>query len=393
MSAADKTAATSEADDSAAVAADSQPAAARPINALTWLALLLAVAALAVAVFAALQLGSLQNAFVQSSQGSGDRIERLGGELNARVDELVRQTAEQRETVADLEVVMEQTAGSVTNLPQRLDQLEAQVASVPGIDPRSRREFLQSEALYYMRIANAQATLAGETEIAANALQLADDKLREAGNPALVDVRRQLGADIATLRAVPEVDRTGVSFRLQALAAEVYNWPFRYGVPARFGNEQAPAAGADELDPWERLQALVKGVAASIVSVREVDTAPEAQLAAVEQAIIVETVRAELQLARLALVDNNVGLYQQALARVAEQSGRYFDTEASAVGAALEQLAELAELELPGPPPDASGALQLMLDLTARPAAGAALELVDPESPAGAAPDAVGEQP
>lgn len=393
MSAADKTAATSEADDSAAVAADSQPAAARPINALTWLALLLAVAALAVAVFAALQLGSLQNAFVQSSQGSGDRIERLGGELNARVDELVRQTAEQRETVADLEVVMEQTAGSVTNLPQRLDQLEAQVASVPGIAPRSRREFLQSEALYYMRIANAQATLAGETEIAANALQLADDKLREAGNPALVDVRRQLGADIATLRAVPEVDRTGVSFRLQALAAEVYNWPFRYGVPARFGNEQAPAAGADELDPWERLQALVKGVAASIVSVREVDTAPEAQLAAVEQAIIVETVRAELQLARLALVDNNVGLYQQALARVAEQSGRYFDTEASAVGAALEQLAELAELELPGPPPDASGALQLMLDLTARPAAGAALELVDPESPAGAAPDAVGEQP
>jgi uroporphyrin-3 C-methyltransferase len=352
-----------------------------------------AAGALAAAAFAALQLDGLQNSVMQSSEGASGRIERLSGELNTRIDALLRQTSEQRQQVADLQVAVEQTVSSVTDLPQRVAQVEAQLATVPGIDPRSRSEFLQSEAMYYMRIANAQATLAGEPGIAANALQLADDKLREAADPALVEVRRQLGADIAALRAVPQVDRTGASFRLQALAAEVYNWPFRYGVPTRFGNEQAPATGGADVSAWERLQALVKGVAASIVSVREVDAAPEAQLAAAEQAIIVETVRAELQLARLALIDNNVELYQQALARVAEQSGRYFDTGASAVAAALEQLAELAELELPGALPDASGSLQLMLEVTARPSRGAPARPVNPAEPAESAPAAVGEQP
>jgi uroporphyrin-3 C-methyltransferase len=389
MSAADNNAATSDSGDSAAAAKDSQSAASRPGNALAWLALLVAAAALAAAGFAALQLNGLQTAVVQSSEGASGRIERLGGELTARVDKLVRQSAEQSQAVADLQIAVEQTISSVTDLPQRVAQVENQLASVPGISAGSRNAFLQSEALYYMRIANAQATLAAAPGIAANALQLADDKLREAGNPALVAVRRQLGADIAALRAVPEVDRAGISFRLQALAAEVYNWPFRYGVPERFGNERAPAADDPGLSAWERLQALVKGVAASIVSVREVDAAPEAQLAAVEQAIIVETVRAELQLARLALLDNNVELYQQALARVAEQSGRYFDTGASAVAAALQQLAELAELELPGPLPDASGSLQLMLAFTAAPAPAAAPAAAPPDS---AAP-AVGEQP
>lgn len=332
---------------------------------LTWLALLLAVAALLAALYAAKQLREIPTPVSQSGASDARQFEQLGDELNARVDRLVRQSTEQRQAVADMQQALQQTVNSLADMPQRMAQVEAQVASVPGIDPRSRREFFQSEALYYLQIANAQAALADAPEVAVNALQLADDKLRQAANPALEGVRRRISADIAALRAVPELDTTGTSFRLQALATEVYNWPFRYSVPERFGNELPDSATADELGPWQRFKSVVQGVISSVVSVRKVDAAPEAQLAAVDQAIIRETVRAELQLARLALIDGNTELYQQALARVAEQTGRYFDTDASAVEAGLEQLAELAELELPGDLPEASSALQLMLSMSA----------------------------
>lgn len=327
-----------------------------------WLALLLAILAAAAGGFAVWQLQQVQGLTTQAAGSAGQRIDRLGGELNARIDTLVRESAEQQRALGDVRVALEQAITSVADLPVRVEQVEAQIASVPGIDNRSRQEFLEAEALYYMRIGNAQALLAGEPQIAANALTLADNKLREAANPRLTGVRRQLSDDIAALRAVPELDRTGISFKLQALAGQVGSWPLRYTAPDRFNNDLPEFSDSAGPSSWERVKSIVADVFNSIVSVREIDAPPESQLGSAEQAIVIESMRAELQLARLAITSGNAELYQQALARVAELASRYFDTRSSAVGAGLDLLDELAQVEMPGPLPDASRALSLMLE-------------------------------
>jgi uroporphyrin-3 C-methyltransferase len=324
------------------------------------LALLISVAAFAAAGWTAWQLVAFQDI---PSRVSGDagKIK----DLSRRLDGLVQQSGQQQQFIADLESALENGLGVIPELSLRLTQNEEQLANIPGINARSRANWLVTEALYYLKIANAQATLAGNATVAASALQLADDKLRDAGDPSLTPVRAQLSTELAALKAVPVIDRTGIAFRLQSLAAQAGSWSFRTTAPDNFSPDiQVIDDGAEATDYWDRFVATVKAVFASIVSVKETNAPRLAQLGSAEEALIVEAVKAELQVARLALIGGNTELLMQSLERVNEQIDEYFDTDSTAVAAARVNVAELRALELPGPLPDISGSLALMLSLT-----------------------------
>ena len=101
----------------------------------------------------------------------------------------------------------------------------------------------------------------------------------------------------------------------------------------------------------------------SIVSIKETDAPRSAQLGSAEEALIIEAVKAELQVARLALVAANTELFRQSLERVEEQLTGYFDTDIAAVAAARTTVAELLAVELPGELPDVSASLILLSEL------------------------------
>jgi uroporphyrin-3 C-methyltransferase len=158
---------------------------------------------------------------------------------------------------------------------------------------------------------------------------------------------------------MPEIDRTGISFRLQSLTTLSDSWPFRSAAPDNFSPElEKPTA---DLGAWDRFIATIKSVLASIVSIKETQGPPVTQLGVAEQALIVESVKAELQVARLSFVSGNNELFSQSLARTVTQLEMYFDTEAAPVAAALATLIEIQAIELPGAMPDISGSLSLML--------------------------------
>ncbi|TDJ44117.1 MAG: hypothetical protein E2O50_03600 [Gammaproteobacteria bacterium] len=344
------------------VAAKNEPVSGTPSSRsfLPTLALLISVLAIAAAGWTALQLVALQDI---PSRVSGDagKIQ----ELSRRLDGLAQQSGRQQQLIADLESSLESGLGIIPELSLRLTQSEQQLANIPGINARSRANWLVTEALYYLQIANAQATLAGNATVAASALQLADDKLRDAGDPSLTAVRAQLSTELAALEAVPIIDRTGISFRLLSLAAQAGSWSFRRTAPDNFSPDiQVTDDAAEATDYWVRFVATVKAVFSSIVSIKEMDAPRVALLGSAEEALIVEAVKAELQVARLALIGGNAELFMQSLERVNEQIDEYFDTDSTAVAAARMTVTELRALELPGPLPDISGSLALMLSLT-----------------------------
>jgi uroporphyrin-3 C-methyltransferase len=193
-----------------------------------------------------------------------------------------------------------------------------------------------------------------------SALQLADEKLRETGDPAFTPVRAKLSEELAALRAIPQIDTPGISFRLQSLASQVNDWPLINPVPDSF-KTGLPGTEAASDDAWSRLKDTVTGVFRSIVSIRESDVSPDVQLSAAQQSLVIESMRAELQLARLTLVSGNTTLYAQSLQRVAAQIPVYFNAQSSAVQAALTTINELQTVEMPGDLPDVSGSLQLLL--------------------------------
>ncbi|MGI9290440.1 MAG: uroporphyrinogen-III C-methyltransferase [Gammaproteobacteria bacterium] len=323
---------------------------------LSGLALFAALVAAGVAAWSLLELRQYQGlpSRVEDEQSQlfelQRRIEILAEDLNKQQLE-TRALREQREAAAQV----------LDDVPVRLEQVEKAVASIPGMNPQSRSKWLKSEALYYLRVANAQALLSENAELTVNALELADDKLREAGDPAMARVRARISEEITVLQSLPQVDRTGISFRLQSVLTNADDWPFRSLAPDSFAPELSlPDEG---LSAWDRFVATVQSVLRGIVNVKETDEAPLLQLSGTEKALIVEGVKAELQVSRLAFATNNTELFAQSLSRAGEQLEAYFDTESPAVRTALDMLAEIQATEFPGALPDITGSLSLMLSI------------------------------
>jgi uroporphyrin-3 C-methyltransferase len=334
---------------------DAVPKPARSIGtSISFAAVLIALLAIGIAAWGNWQLLSLQSLPARVSGDEGRLTE-----LTRRLDILSEDADKQQQLTKEIQASLEQGLSELAALPLRLEQVEEEVASIPGINPQSRSNWLKTEALYYMRIANAQALLAGDAQIAASALQLADDKLRAAGDPALTVVRAKLSEEIMALEAMPEIDKTGISFRLQSLTTLVDSWPFRSAAPDNFSPELEKPA--EELGPWDRFIATIKAVLASIVSVKETQGPSLTQLGTAEQALIVESVKAELQVARLSFVSGNTELFSQSLARTVSQVELYFDAESASVAAALQTLTDIQAIEMPGAMPDITGSLSLML--------------------------------
>ncbi len=327
---------------------------------LALLALLVALAAAGAAGYGLWQQQGLRGLPAQL-QGDAGKTEQLRRETLQRLTEIGAASESNAAAIADSRQALAEIAAVAAQVSQRLDGFDARLAALSGTTADRRNQLLRDEALYYLRVANAQATLAQDAAVAASALQLADEKLRETGDPSYTAVRARLSEEITALRAVPQIDTAGVIFRLQSLADQIDTWPLRNPVPERFSSAMPALDPAAEADAWARFRATLRAVFDSIVSVRQSDAPPEVQLTNAEYALVRAGVRAELQLARVTFVSGRYALFAASLARAQALIPEYFDPEATAVRAAIATLAELATTELPGALPDVSGSLSLML--------------------------------
>lgn len=333
-------------------------------KALGTVAALLALGAIAAVGYVWLEVQKLQS-LPQQLQADAIATDRLRGDLEQRLNSLMLRVDEEVAGAMDLQNALTEDVAALADLALQVEQLGAQVDAYTGTDRSQRNRFLRTEALYYLRIANARALLASDAQVAAQALQLADDKLRETGDPQLNAVRAQLAEELASLRAIPELDVSGIVFRLQSLADQVATWPLRNTAPDSFSTELPGVAASDDagaVDAWSRAKATLAGVFRSIVNVRETTERPEVQIDTAQRSLVVQSVRAELQLARLAFVTGEFAMFEQSLSNVDRVVQAYFDVDNTAVAAALATLGEVAATERPAAMPDISASLALLLE-------------------------------
>ncbi len=207
-----------------------------------------------------------------------------------------------------------------------------------------RPAWLRAEVLYLLRTAHWNLRLGGEPSLSEQALALADARLAELGDPALLPVRELLADDLAELQAMPRPDIDGMAMRLASMARQSADWPLdQAGEPgARLSvPETAPQDEADiEAEGWRGLARSLAEVARGLVVVRRHDQ-PLEPLLPPEQ-VYFQRLNAALHLdaARVALVRRDNALFQLQLEIAQQWIGRYFDTGHSGVSAALTALAE-----------------------------------------------------
>lgn len=283
-------------------------------------------------------------------------MQSLVGEVESLL-EADRRGADGLAVVADR---LDRQARQLEELPLRMGRLERALENVPGVADRARTAWLLAEAEYYLRVANAQLSLAGNVEVALRGLELADEKLRDLGDPGLTRVRSLLAEEITALRAVPRPDAEGIVLKLGALARSVDTLPLAREAPAHFGGTRNVD---QELTGFARAWQAVLDALRSVISVKRSDATVTPLRSPETESMLVRSLDLELQIARLAIIRSDAPAYRQSMDAAATRLQRYFDTESTEVQSAVQSIGELADVELPEQMPDISGSLSLLLSL------------------------------
>lgn len=282
--------------------------------------------------------------------------------LQARVDEFSAGRRRLDEDMDRLAMRISEETEALGTLPARIDTIQDTVERFVGAGDKVRAAWLLAEAEHYMRIANAQLGLAGEVNVAQTSLGLADDTLRELNDPRLTPVRKLLAKELNELKAVPRPDTEGVVLTLGSLADSLEDLPLKNSMPDTF--RETPEQPAEALTGFARAVATVRSALTSLVSIRRTDDPISPLLSDAQKTVLIRSLDLELQLARLAIMRGDAGMFRRSIDAATERVAEQFDPMSEEVQSALGSLRELSAIRLPEELPDISGSLTLLLSLT-----------------------------
>ncbi|MFG6158498.1 uroporphyrinogen-III C-methyltransferase [Halomonas sp. 1390] len=219
------------------------------------------------------------------------------------------------------------------------------------------RDWLHAEAAYLLRLANQRLLLERDVEGAAALLRTADARLREADNPALVPVRREIASELAALEAVPTVDRTGLYLALNAQQELIAGQPLAQDIEEMTADatiEEAPTGG------WQQQLSRFGNELKGLVTVRKHDEALEALIAPEQESYLRQSVRLVLEQSQLALLKEEQALYEASLDKALTLIRGYYDTDAAGVQSVIARLEELKQRSIRPELPDISGSQQAL---------------------------------
>lgn len=229
---------------------------------------------------------------------------------------------------------------------------------------KNRDEWALAEIEQVLATASQQLQLAGNVQGALIALQNSDARLAKAEKTQFIAVRRAIAKDIEKLKALPQIDLTGLVLRLDSVIAQVDNiplWseekppivatppkaPLRVLPRASKGkNEKIEDAGestftAQLQDHWQSFSNEMWTEVKQLVRIRNVES-PDALLLSPTQAYFAkENLKLRLLNARLALLSRNEGAFRSDMISAQDLITKYFDVrskQAQTAQALLKQI-------------------------------------------------------
>ena len=331
-------------------------------NGVAWLALLLSLIALAAGGYTTSQywLQDEDTATADAIMSLGRQIAEASesrNELAGRLAELGTLDQESKAGIEALRQELDERVRLLSSLPARMSTLESSVASLAGISQNARDAWLIAEAEYYMQIANAQLQLANNPQLATLALRMADERIVQMANPALIDVRRAISDELAALEVMEKPDLAGATLTLASLAQVVESLPL--ASDAETGEQASPPAD-DEQSGLSRAWSSMKRAMSGLVRVTPPDKAKLALVSPDAEMFLRSNLALQLQSARLALLRGEQAVFEQTLDDTSALLTRYFDGNSAQVASAQATLVEIRSNVFTSQAPDISGSLQLL---------------------------------
>jgi len=315
-----------------------------------------------------------------------EQQEDLGGELNkgdqqlielskqlsgyqSQLSSLQSQLATVQADIAGKDAQFNKTLADFSQLHnEKLDsarkELNSAIQQVQRQLGKTRGDWLIADAEYLLSVANQRLHLVGDVNTTREALEAADQRLRESGDAAAFKVREQITKDIALLNSVKVPDIVGMYASIQTLEDQIDK--LALFLPYA-GKALTPSTEVhDHADKTEGAHELLDGMLdklEGVVTIRHTDQPIKSILTLEQVEFIREQLRVKLEMVKIALVQNNEPLYQASLADAKKWTEQHFTKNAEA-RSFIAELDRFNAIKIRSQFPDISLSLKMLRDIT-----------------------------
>lgn len=228
-------------------------------------------------------------------------------------------------------------------------------------DQHLRKDWLVMEAEYLIQLANYRLLFERDINTAIVALHSADQRLKDAADPALLNTRKVLADSIQSLKQVEQADLAGLSLTLSAVNKELEKLPLNTPDPiAKAHAADTDLAETNKVSSWKDLPAAIWRDLKTLIVIRDHDQPIGPLLSPQQRFFLVENLRLQLEQARLAMLTGQVDVFQERIQTAIQWIETHFDKEAALTKSTLDTLQQLSQAAIAPELPDISAAYQAL---------------------------------
>jgi uroporphyrin-III C-methyltransferase len=222
---------------------------------------------------------------------------------------------------------VEQLATKLTSVEQQLALNQNNLAEIAGRRPA---DWLLAEADYLVSIAGRKLYLEHDEKTAIMMLQAAASRLEDLADPSLLPLREKLANDMQTLQQINPVSYTELALTLGGLIKQVDDLPLSYF--KRPESAEPPSEVSASVEDWQtNLANNFKSFFDNFFSYKKITTEIKPFMSEQQQWLAKEQLKFALHAAQIAILQENVDLFQQSLLNAVALLTDNYDSQSSSV--------------------------------------------------------------
>lgn len=280
-------------------------------------------------------------------------------EVARRLSEVEAANKANQMLVAQNQELVRELGGKLGLLESRYAETQNQRAALESLYREmssNRDQTALAEVEQMLLIAGQQLQLTANVKAALIALQQADARLQQLNRPAFANLRQRIAHDIERLRALPSIDASGISQKLDELIVAIDTMPLAQD--ARVDAVKAASADDAEAGWLKRFWREFWQEAKQLVRIENTEQEALPLLSPTQTFFLRENLKLRLQVARMALLGRDEASFRREMKTAQEWLKRYFDIRSDAGAQAQATLQKLAASRIAIEMPDIGGSLE-----------------------------------
>lgn len=283
-----------------------------------------------------------------------DRNQQMLSSINSLEATLQATREDQQKNLQQLQTNLQQLQINLERQHAETLSVKNSMAGLYSSIENTQQTWSVEEVHQLLQLAVDQLLIAANIDGALTALNIADRRIADYGDPELQPVRQQIAQDIASLQQIERIDLAGTINRLHAVEQSIDNLQPGSTIAATDKKTTTDQNSTDKTDSiWQQIVQDLSGV----VKIQRIDQPAIPLIPPDQQYFLRENTRALIMTARMALLRNDGETYKNSLQQAQQWVMKYFNSDSQNTKWTINELKKLEAINLNPQLPDITGSL------------------------------------